>query len=97
MINIFSISNVGKKKVLISILKILEQALKKTKNKKDQQKIRLCCRLLKKILSYDYTNIKQSKTLEDYLFELNTKKIDKKLDAELFGKILSQYILYAQD
>jgi hypothetical protein len=87
----------SKQYLINKILNLLKISSRYTKNKKNRQRINICYRLLKKIICNDYMTIAETQDLDQYLLKLNDRKKQQKKNIELFSKILSDYILYAQD
>lgn len=86
-----------KKYLLKNIIKILHKTFVSCDNKKDMQRIRLCHKILHRILNDNYYYISERSNLDNYLYELNNKKKQKQRDIQLFSTILGQYIMYGKE
>lgn len=83
------------KEDLLDNLILFFYRLMKHSDRKEDQRVRLCWKILKKIKIKDYSS-KENLDLDKYFFESNKEKQNKQKDVILFTKILAEHILYGK-
>ena len=95
MISFNSFFKKDSKEDLLDNLILFFYRLMKHSDRKTDQRVRLCWKILKKIKTKDYSS-KENLDLDKYFFESNKEKQNKQKDVILFTKILAEHILYGK-